>query len=54
MTDDELERWRDEADERRHAVTERVEAYCDFCESEGHTFRSCPRRDDEGMFDEEA
>lgn len=23
-----------------------VEEYCDYCEEEGHTFRSCPRRDD--------
>lgn len=20
--------------------------YCDYCEVEGHTFRTCPRRDD--------
>ncbi len=24
--------------------------YCDYCEQEGHTFRTCPRRDD--CFDE--
>lgn len=24
-----------------------VEEYCDFCEREGHTFSSCPRRDTE-------
>jgi len=23
-----------------------IEGYCDYCEREGHTFRSCPRRDD--------
>jgi hypothetical protein len=23
------------------------EPYCDFCERTGHTFRSCPARDDE-------
>lgn len=22
------------------------EDYCDWCETDGHTFRSCPRRDD--------
>jgi len=22
------------------------ELYCDYCDEEGHTFRSCPRRDD--------
>lgn len=29
--------------------------YCDYCEQEGHTFRSCPKRDDYGpeYFDEE-
>lgn len=27
--------------------------YCDYCETEGHTFRSCPRRDDEPDYDEE-
>jgi hypothetical protein len=21
--------------------------YCDYCEREGHTFSSCPKRDDE-------
>ncbi len=21
--------------------------YCDYCETEGHTFRSCPKRDDD-------
>lgn len=23
------------------------EPYCDYCEQDGHTFRSCPRRDDD-------
>lgn len=23
------------------------EIYCDYCEQDGHTFRSCPRRDDD-------
>lgn len=23
------------------------EVYCDLCEREGHTFRSCPQRDDD-------
>lgn len=23
------------------------EDYCDYCEQSGHTFRSCPKRDDE-------
>lgn len=25
---------------------ERVEDYCDYCEQSGHTFRTCPKRDD--------
>lgn len=24
-----------------------AEDYCDYCEREGHTFRTCPRRDDD-------
>lgn len=24
-----------------------VEGYCDYCEVEGHTFRTCPARDDD-------
>lgn len=27
-------------------IEERHELYCDLCEVEGHTFRTCPRRDD--------
>lgn len=23
-----------------------VRSYCDYCEREGHTFRTCPARDD--------
>ena len=23
------------------------EGYCDYCEREGHTFSTCPKRDDE-------
>lgn len=23
-----------------------IEGYCDYCETEGHTFRTCHRRDD--------
>jgi len=26
---------------------EHVEDYCDYCERDGHTFRSCPKRDDD-------
>lgn len=29
----------------------RAEPYCDYCEREGHTFTSCPRRDDESEVD---
>jgi hypothetical protein len=35
--------WRDDYTDDDH---ERVEDYCDYCEREGHTYRSCPRRDD--------
>jgi hypothetical protein len=28
-----------------------MEGYCDLCEVEGHTFRTCPARDDN--YDEE-
>lgn len=24
-----------------------IEDYCDYCEREGHTYRSCPKRDDD-------
>jgi hypothetical protein len=27
--------------------------YCDYCEREGHTFRSCPARDDDPDYSEE-
>lgn len=30
-----------------------VEDYCDFCEHEGHTFSSCPQRDDNYDFEED-
>jgi hypothetical protein len=30
-----------------HDVDDRPVEYCDYCEVEGHTFRACPRRDDE-------
>lgn len=44
----EFERWMDEADDRRKAEQERIpEPYCDYCENDGHTFRSCPMRDDD-------
>lgn len=29
------------------------EEYCDLCEQEGHTFRTCPQRDDEDSFEVE-
>lgn len=28
-------------------ASEMYEPYCDFCEETGHTFRTCPQRDDE-------
>jgi hypothetical protein len=34
----------DREDAEAHEVRE---DYCDLCEREGHTFSSCPRRDDE-------
>lgn len=24
-----------------------MDEYCDYCEQEGHTFRTCPHRDDD-------
>jgi len=35
--------WRELEDEEAYAVSE---LYCDYCEQDGHTFASCPRRDD--------
>lgn len=29
------------------------EPWCDYCERYGHTFRSCPQRDDTGPMDDE-
>jgi hypothetical protein len=29
-----------------------MKPYCGYCESEGHTFSSCPERDDESLWDE--
>ena len=31
---------------------ETLEGYCDYCEVAGHTFRTCPRRDDNESWDE--
>ena len=28
------------------------EPYCDYCERDGHTFASCPRRDDDSGDDD--
>lgn len=36
-------------DDRENAYDQWMQSvmgYCDWCEEEGHTFRSCPRRDD--------
>lgn len=30
------------------------EPYCDYCEQDGHFFRSCPKRDDADEYDEMA
>jgi len=29
------------------------EPYCDYCERSGHSFRSCPARDDENVPEDE-
>jgi hypothetical protein len=28
-----------------------MDLYCDYCEREGHAFRSCPKRDDDEGWD---
>jgi hypothetical protein len=38
---------RDYEEERYNRFLLDSEGYCDLCEVEGHTFRTCPRRDDE-------
>jgi len=30
-----------------------MDDYCDYCEQEGHTFRSCPKRDDNPDYGDE-
>lgn len=42
--------WRDDYDDTPDPYDrflEAIEGYCDYCEKTGHTFRSCPRRDDD-------
>lgn len=42
-----------DADRAEAAAAEAMEGYCDLCEVTGHTFRTCPRRDDDGYDDAE-
>jgi hypothetical protein len=44
--DDECLDWRDAYMQEPDEVLSPPEDYCDYCERVGHTFRSCPRRDD--------
>ncbi len=44
--DDEVLDWRYEYMAEPDEVLAPPEDYCDYCERSGHTFRSCPRRDD--------
>lgn len=37
--------WRDDYDDEVLDVRP-GDAYCDYCEVDGHSFGSCPRRDD--------
>lgn len=51
MTDEELEEQEAHEDQDRRAEQgEYDEDYCDYCEREGHTFRTCPARDDEPVY----
>lgn len=44
----------EQMNDRERAEQERmelIEGYCDYCEETGHTFRSCPARDDESLYE---
>jgi hypothetical protein len=43
--DDPME-YLDDRENAYDAWMQLMEGYCDYCEEEGHTFRTCPRRDD--------
>jgi CLIP1 zinc knuckle len=59
LSDDDVEQLKAEfmaADPKVEIVVDEehlAEPYCDYCERYGHTFSSCPKRDDETVPDEE-
>lgn len=40
-----------DADRAYEEAMNAIIGYCDLCEVEGHTFRTCPARDDDSLFE---
>lgn len=51
MYDEDLTEGMTDAERAEISQMEAIEGYCDSCEVAGHTFRTCPQRDDDSLFE---